>query len=42
VTNRGITADVEMIPTQKINEPSERPLKSDVKYPFVIDMASMK
>ena len=37
-----ITADVEMIPIQKINEAYERVLKSDVKYRFVIDMASLK
>ncbi|MBC8135174.1 MAG: NAD(P)-dependent alcohol dehydrogenase [Fibrella sp.] len=39
---RGITCDVEMIPIQKINEAFERMLKSDVKYRFVIDMASLK
>jgi uncharacterized zinc-type alcohol dehydrogenase-like protein len=38
----GITADIEMIPIQKINEAYERLLKSDVKYRFVIDMASIK
>ena len=38
----GITSDVEMIPIQKINEAYERMLKSDVKYRFVIDMASLK
>ena len=37
-----ITADVEVIPIQKINEAFERMLKSDVKYRFVIDMASLK
>ena len=37
----GITADIEMIPIQKINEAYERLLKSDVKYRFVIDMASL-
>ena len=37
-----ITADVEMIPIQKINEAYERLLKSDVKYRFSIDMASLK
>jgi uncharacterized zinc-type alcohol dehydrogenase-like protein len=36
-----ITADIEMIPIQKINEAYERMLKSDVKYRFVIDMASL-
>ncbi len=37
-----ITADVEVIPIQKINEAYDRLLKSDVKYRFVIDMASLK
>lgn len=39
---RNITADVEIIPIQKINEAYERMLKSDVKYRFSIDMASLK
>ncbi|HEY2172016.1 MAG TPA: NAD(P)-dependent alcohol dehydrogenase [Candidatus Angelobacter sp.] len=38
---RGITSDVEVIPIQKINEAYERMLRSDVKYRFVIDMASL-
>jgi len=38
----GITSDVETIPIQKINEAYERLLKADVKYRFVIDMASLK
>ncbi|MBF6631677.1 MAG: NAD(P)-dependent alcohol dehydrogenase [Comamonas sp.] len=38
----GITSDVEMIAMQDINEAYERMLKSDVKYRFVIDMASLK
>jgi len=37
-----ITADVEVIPIQKINEAYTRMLKSDVKYRFVIDMASLR
>ena len=37
-----IAADVEIIPIQKINEAYERMLKSDVKYRFSIDMASLK
>jgi uncharacterized zinc-type alcohol dehydrogenase-like protein len=37
-----ITADVEVVPIQKVNEAYERLLKSDVKYRFVIDMASLK
>lgn len=38
----GIVADVEMIPIQQINEAYERMLNGDVKYRFVIDMASLK
>jgi uncharacterized zinc-type alcohol dehydrogenase-like protein len=38
----GVIADIEMIPIQNINEAYERMLKSDVKYRFVIDMASLK
>jgi alcohol dehydrogenase (NADP+) len=37
-----ITSDVEVIPIQKINEAYARMLKSDVKYRFSIDMASLK
>jgi uncharacterized zinc-type alcohol dehydrogenase-like protein len=37
-----ITADVEVIPIQKINEAYERLAKSDVKYRFSIDMASLR
>jgi alcohol dehydrogenase (NADP+) len=37
-----ITADVEVIPIQKVNEAYERLIKSDVKYRFSIDMASLK
>lgn len=37
-----ITADVEVIPIQNVNEAYERLLKSDVKYRFSIDMASLK
>jgi len=37
-----ITADVEVIPIQKVNEAYDRLLKSDVKYRFVIDMTSLK
>ncbi len=37
-----ITADVEVIPIQKINEAYDRLLKADVKYRFSIDMASLK
>lgn len=38
----GIVADIEMINIQQINEAYERLLKGDVKYRFVIDMASLK
>lgn len=38
----GITSDVEVIRIQEINEAYERMLRSDVKYRFVIDMASLK
>ncbi|HET9368381.1 MAG TPA: NAD(P)-dependent alcohol dehydrogenase [Candidatus Udaeobacter sp.] len=37
-----ITSDVEVIPIQKVNEAYERLAKSDVKYRFSIDMASLK
>jgi uncharacterized zinc-type alcohol dehydrogenase-like protein len=37
-----ITADVEVIPIQKVNEAYERLAKSDVKYRFSIDMTSLK
>jgi len=37
-----IVSDIEIIPIQKINEAYERLLKSDVRYRFVIDMASLK
>lgn len=38
----GIVSDIEMINIQQINEAYERLLKGDVKYRFVIDMASLK
>ena len=37
-----ITSDVEVIPIQKVNEAYERLVKSDVKYRFSIDLASLK
>lgn len=37
-----VMCDIEMITMQQINEAYERMLKSDVKYRFVIDMASLK
>jgi uncharacterized zinc-type alcohol dehydrogenase-like protein len=39
---QGITSDIELIRIQQINEAYNRLLKSDVKYRFVIDMASLK
>lgn len=39
---RGIACDIELIRMQQINEAYERMLRSDVKYRFVIDMASLK
>ncbi len=38
----GITSDVEVIPMQDIDSAYERMLKSDVKYRFVIDLASLR
>jgi uncharacterized zinc-type alcohol dehydrogenase-like protein len=38
----GIAADVEVIPMQKINEAYDRLVRGDVKYRFVIDMATLK
>jgi len=38
----GITADVEVIPIQKLNEAYERLAKGEVKYRFSIDRASLK
>jgi alcohol dehydrogenase (NADP+) len=38
----GITADVEVIPIQKVNEAYDRVARSDVKYRFVIDNSSLK
>jgi uncharacterized zinc-type alcohol dehydrogenase-like protein len=39
---KNIVSNLEVIPIQKINETFERVLKADVKYRFVIDMASLK
>jgi uncharacterized zinc-type alcohol dehydrogenase-like protein len=36
-----LTSDIEVIPIQRVNEAYERVLKSDVRYRFVIDMASL-
>ena len=40
--DHGITSDIEMINIDQINEAYTHVLKSDVKYRFVIDMASLK
>jgi D-arabinose 1-dehydrogenase-like Zn-dependent alcohol dehydrogenase len=40
--SHNIAADVEVIPIQKVNEAYQRLLKSDVKYRFSIEMASLK
>ena len=40
--NHHLTADVEVIPIQMVNEAYERLLKADVKYRFSIDMASLR
>jgi alcohol dehydrogenase (NADP+) len=37
-----IVSDVEVIPIQKINEAYERMMRNDVRYRFVIDIASLK
>ncbi len=42
VPGHGIVSDIELIPIQKINEAYERVLKSDVRYRFVIDIASLR
>jgi len=41
-SKHNITSDVEVIPIQKVNEAYERLVRSDVKYRFSIDMASLK
>src|SRR5262249_1732701 len=37
-----IVSDIEQIPMQKINEAYDRMLKGDVRYRFVVDLASLK
>lgn len=37
-----ITSDIELIPIQQVNEAYDRLVKGDVKWRFVIDMASLK
>jgi len=36
-----VLSDIELIPAEKINEAYERMLKSDVRYRFVIDSATL-
>ena len=38
----GIESDIELIPIQQVNEAYERVLKGDVRFRFVIDLASLK
>lgn len=37
-----IVSDIEMVKMQDVNHAYQRLLKNDVKYRFVIDMASLK
>lgn len=37
----GVAADIELIPIQRINEAYDRTVRSDVRYRFVIDLASL-
>jgi uncharacterized zinc-type alcohol dehydrogenase-like protein len=39
---RGIVSDVEVIPVQQVNEAYDRMVRGDVRYRFVIDVASLK
>jgi uncharacterized zinc-type alcohol dehydrogenase-like protein len=39
---RGITADIELLPIERVNEAYERLRKADVKYRFVLDLATLK
>jgi len=41
-SKHNITCDIEVISADKTNEAYERVLKSDVRYRFVIDMATLK
>jgi alcohol dehydrogenase (NADP+) len=41
-SKHNLASDIEVIPIQKVNEAYDRVLKSDVRYRFVIDMASLK
>jgi uncharacterized zinc-type alcohol dehydrogenase-like protein len=40
-STHGVACDVEVVPMQQVNEAYERVLKSDVRYRFVIDMATL-
>src|ERR1700688_4787086 len=40
-SKHGVACDIEVVPIQTVNEAYERVLKSDVRYRFVIDMASL-
>jgi D-arabinose 1-dehydrogenase-like Zn-dependent alcohol dehydrogenase len=42
LSKHNITADIEVIPIQKVNEAYERLSRADVKYRFSIDMASLR
>jgi len=39
---RGITADIELLPVERVNEAYERVLRGDVRFRFVIDLGSLK
>jgi alcohol dehydrogenase (NADP+) len=41
-SEHGIVSDIEVVRMQDVNEAYERVVRSDVKYRFVIDMASLK
>jgi uncharacterized zinc-type alcohol dehydrogenase-like protein len=41
-SRHNLTSDIEIVPIQKVNEAYSRVLKSDVRFRFVIDMASLK
>lgn len=41
-SKHGIACDIEIVPIQKVNEAYQRVLKSDVRYRFVIDMATLR
>ena len=40
--DHGIVSDVEVVSIDQLGEAYERVVKSDVKYRFVIDMATLK